>query len=92
MFGLVRKTPKSLADMSAEVEKVAAGETEDAVEDEELDCSVPEVVNKYQFAGKVANGENLSSSPLISIVPGHSLVHKLVPGVGARGIVCSLYL
>jgi len=26
-------------------------------EEEELDCSVPEVVNKYQFAGGVANGE-----------------------------------
>jgi hypothetical protein len=26
-------------------------------EEEELDCSSPEVVNKYQFAGQVANGE-----------------------------------
>lgn len=25
-------------------------------EEEELDCSSPEVVNKYQFAGQVANG------------------------------------
>jgi hypothetical protein len=26
-------------------------------EEEELDCSSPEVVNKYQFAGQAANGE-----------------------------------
>jgi len=38
--------------MSAEVDKLAADKEE---EEEELDCSVPEVVNKYQFAGKVAN-------------------------------------
>eukprot|EP00287_Rhodomonas_sp_CCMP768_P011249 CAMPEP_0196719322 /NCGR_PEP_ID=MMETSP1091-20130531/2338_1 /TAXON_ID=302021 /ORGANISM="Rhodomonas sp., Strain CCMP768" /LENGTH=377 /DNA_ID=CAMNT_0042060249 /DNA_START=26 /DNA_END=1159 /DNA_ORIENTATION=+ len=39
--------------MSDEVDKLAAGDKEE--EEEELDCSVPEVVNKYQFAGKVAN-------------------------------------
>jgi hypothetical protein len=29
-------------------------------EEEELDCSTPEVVNKYQFAGNVANGTCVS--------------------------------
>ena len=29
-------------------------------EEEELDCSTPEVVNKYQFAGNVANGACVS--------------------------------
>jgi hypothetical protein len=30
----------------------------DGEEEEELDCSHPEVVNKYQQAGAVANGVN----------------------------------
>ena len=36
------------------------GKRDEAAEDEEeLDCSVPEVVNKYQFAGNVANGMSM---------------------------------
>eukprot|EP00961_Rhodomonas_salina_P026425 356805-Rhodomonas_salina.2 len=54
LFGLVRKYNEKPG-MSAEVDKLAAGEKEE--EEEEFDCSVPEVVNKYQFAGKVANGK-----------------------------------
>jgi hypothetical protein len=38
----------------ADVEKK---EDKEGEEEEELDCSVPEVVNKYQFAGGAANGE-----------------------------------
>ena len=34
----------------------------DGEEEEELDCSHPEVVNKYQQAGAVANGPNLAIS------------------------------
>ena len=39
----------------ADVEK----RDEAAEDEEELDCSVPEVVNKYQFAGNVANGMSM---------------------------------
>ncbi len=45
--------------MSDEVDKDKLAAAEKEEEEEELDCSTPEVVNKYQFAGKVANGEGL---------------------------------
>lgn len=37
--------------------------------EEELDCSSPEVVNKYQFAGNVANGTWLSRRKILQKCP-----------------------
>jgi hypothetical protein len=50
VFGLTRAVVSDSEIMSGEDEKVKE-------EEEELDCSHPEVVNKYQFAGNVANGD-----------------------------------
>ena len=44
-------------------------------EEEELDCSHPEVVNKYQQAGAVANGPNLATSRSLPLP--HSSCHKV---------------